>query len=277
MPREPGARLARADSRGPPHRRAGGDPYSADRGQHVPAGLGDHRRGTPRCGGISRGPPGRHRSTAVDRRTLPGAGRTAAGIGAQQRMERLGRRRRKHALSTGSEGGSQRGSDTATQVEMGLRLCRRQLGTIAARGPRRARLRRQRQRRCRRARREAWLPVPGAITRRRASARRSASARTRRGRRTASRCISRTAPPSRMRSMRTPAARSGGARSTTMSMRARPARSTVLSGSRLRADCRRRRRGAGRHRALRVLHVPRQRVGTRCLDGSGDLEVVHDH
>ena len=60
-------------------------------------------------------------------------------------------------------------------------------------------------------------------------------------------------------------------------LRARDRLADRVSGSRLRADRGRRRRGSGRYRALRVLHVPRQRVGARCLDGSGDLEVVHDH
>ena len=38
-----------------------------------------------------------------------GAAGAASGVGTRERMERVGRRRREHALSTGSEGRSQRG------------------------------------------------------------------------------------------------------------------------------------------------------------------------
>ena len=116
----PASRLARANPRGAAHRRARGDPHCADRRQHVPPGFRDHRRRTPRGCGVSRRTSGGHGAALVNRRTLPGAAGTASGIGARQRLERLGRRRGEHAVSTGSQSGPQRGVGTATEVEMGV-------------------------------------------------------------------------------------------------------------------------------------------------------------
>ena len=138
--------------------------------QHVPAGIGADRCRTQGGGRVPLRPAGRHARSAVDRRQLHREAGAASGLGARRGMERVGRGRCEHAIPAGSQSRSQRGVGAAIEVEVGVRLPRRQQRAIAAGGARRPRLRRQRKRRRRRPRREARMSVPGAITRRPASA-----------------------------------------------------------------------------------------------------------